>query len=147
MSNHHYVVIVGCGQTGSRLANRLSAQGQSVVVIDRRPESFAALSLEFSGFSLEGDGTDAACLEQAKIGQADLVVAATREDAVNMMVAQLAQRVYKVPRVVVRVFHPERASFCRELGLTTICPADATADAVLGLVGFGGGSGGCREGS
>lgn len=131
MGDHRYIIIVGCGQTGSRLANRLSAIGHSVVVIDPRRDAFAALGAEFSGFCLEGDGTDRSCLGLAKIDRADLVVAATREDAVNMMVAQLARLLYRVPRVVARVFHPGRAAFCRELGLETICPADTMAETVL----------------
>mgnify|MGYP000305073946 CR=1 FL=1 len=146
MSNHQYVVIVGCGQTGSRLANRLSVMGHSVVVIDQRRDAFAALGAEFSGFCLEGDGTDKACLDQAKISQADLVVAVTREDTVNMMVAQVTRHLWHIPRVVARVFHPALAAFCRKLGLETICPADTAADAVLRLAGLDGGPAGVGDG-
>ncbi len=136
MGKRQYIVIIGCGQTGSRLANRLSAIGHSVVMIDRQRAAFAALGAEFSGFCLEGDGTEMACLDQAKINQADVVVAVTREDPVNIMVAQVAKTLRHVPRVIARVFHPDQAAFCRELDLETICPADTAADAVLRQTGM-----------
>ena len=50
MKNNRYIVIVGCGRLGSHLANRLSREGHSVVVIDRYEATFGNLSPDFSGF-------------------------------------------------------------------------------------------------
>ncbi len=116
-----YIVVVGCGRLGAYLANRLSEAGSSVVVIDVSPDAFRNLSVGFSGFHIEGDGTELGVLAQAKAEQADLLLATTRRDNVNLMVAQLAKSVLGVPRVIARVFDPQREESYRGLGVDTIC--------------------------
>ena len=61
-------------------------------------------------------------LEQAGIGEADVLVAATNHDNTNIMIAQLWRHVYDVPRVVARVFEPSRETVYRQLGIDTVCP-------------------------
>jgi trk system potassium uptake protein TrkA len=126
-----FVLIVGCGRLGSQLAGELSRQGHSVVAVDANPDAFAALPAEYSGFRVEGDATELAVLRQAEIGNADLVIAATREDNVNLMVAQVARRIFKVPRVIARVFDPRREQVYRDLGVDTVCPTTIAANALL----------------
>jgi trk system potassium uptake protein TrkA len=126
-----YIVIVGCGQLGGYLAGRLSQQGHSVVVVDRDDAAFAGLPAEFSGFRVEGDATEMEVLRRAKIDQADFVIAATREDNVNLMVAQFAGTVFGVRRVMARVFDPARMETYREFGIETICPTMLAADRLL----------------
>jgi len=130
-----YIVIVGCGRLGSFLANRLSGDGHSVVVIDAEEKSFQALSAEFSGFRVTGDGTEFAVLKQAKTERADVVIATTREDNVNLMVSQVARKVFEVPNVIARVFEPERGSIYQELGVETICPTTIAGEVFLDTLG------------
>jgi len=123
-----FVVIVGCGRLGSYLANKLSSAGHSVVVIDIDESTFDALSAEYSGFQVVGDATEFAILKQAKTDKADLVIAATSEDNINLMVAQIAKRIFRVPRVVSIVFDPKRAEIYRDLGIETNCPIKITGE-------------------
>jgi trk system potassium uptake protein TrkA len=132
-----YIVIVGCGRLGSILADRLSGTGHSVVVIDRDEAGFGALSPDFSGFRLEGDATQMAVLEEAKLREADALLATTHEDNVNLMVAQVARKIFKVPTVVARVFDPRRQHVYAQLGIETICPTSVAAEMFLRLVGEG----------
>ena len=118
-----YIIVIGCGRLGSHLAASLSGQGHSVVAVDSKNSAFDALTPEFSGFCLEGDATEFAVLKQAKIDQADLVAATTDDDNVNLMVAQVAGKIFNVPRVVARVEDPRKESIYRPLGIETICPA------------------------
>ena len=134
-----YIIVVGCGRLGSHLANTLSRQGHSLVVIDRDKEAFSALSIDFSGFQLEGDAIELAVLRQAKTDRADLVIASTSEDNVNLMVAQVAKTVFKVPRVLARVFDPKRERIYGELGIETVSPVALAADHILGLLAGGAG--------
>ncbi|MEW5735883.1 MAG: TrkA family potassium uptake protein [Thermodesulfobacteriota bacterium] len=117
-----YIVIVGCGRLGSDLANRTSSAGHSVVVLDRAPEAFGNLSQDFSGFTVEGDATELRVLKQARMGKADVVFAATHDDNVNLMVAQVAGRIFAVQKVLARVFDPRREQVYGQLGIETICP-------------------------
>ena len=67
MKNSLYIVIVGCGRLGAHLANQLSRDGNSVVVIDRDETTFNHLSSDFSGFRIGGDATQMAVLKEAKL--------------------------------------------------------------------------------
>ena len=131
MPSHRYVVIVGCGRLGSILANRLSRLGSSVVVIDRDEAAFDALSSGFSGFRVTGDAAELEVLRQAKIDKADCLLAGTRHDNLNLMVAQVAKTVFAVPKVLARLFDPSREEMYRQFGIETICPTDLSADAFL----------------
>lgn len=126
-----FIVVVGCGRLGAHVASRLSAAGCGVVVVDSREEAFAGLSAEFSGFRVEGDATEMALLRKAKVEEADVVIAATREDNVNLMVAQVALNVLGTRRVVARVTDPQREAVFRELGIETICPTTLGADLLV----------------
>jgi trk system potassium uptake protein TrkA len=134
-----YIIIVGCGRLGAYLANRFSRAGHSVVVIDGDAESFEKLSLHFSGFKIEGDATELQVLKQAKIDQADLLLATTDDDNINLMVAQVARKIFAVPRVMARVYTPDRENIYADLGIETICPTTIVGDllADMYIEGFG----------
>jgi trk system potassium uptake protein len=87
MKNSRFILIVGCGRLGSRLANQLSRDGNSVVVIDKDETTFSNLSPDFSGFRVNGDATQMVVLKEAKLKKADVLIATTHEDNVNLMVA------------------------------------------------------------
>lgn len=128
-----YAVIVGCGRLGSYVANKMSARGHSVIVIDSDDEAFEALSSEYSGFKLEGDATEFRVLQDAKTEKADLLLAVTHKDNINLMVAQVAKRVFKVPNVMVRVNDPMREQVYRDMGIDTICPSIVAGDAISAI--------------
>lgn len=129
--NQLFIIIIGCGRLGSFLANRLSRDGQNVVIIDINKARFENLSAEFSGFRIEGDATETAVLIQAKINKADAMIAATHEDNVNLMIAQIAKRIYKVPKVMARIFDLKREEIFRRLGIETISPTSIAGDIFL----------------
>ena len=131
MASNQYVIIVGCGRLGSLLANRLSSLGSSVVAIDRDEAAFENLSTEFSGFRVTGDAAELAVLRLARIDRAGAVLAITSFDNVNLMVAQVAQKVFGVPQVLARVNDPSREAVYREFGIETICPTTLSATAFL----------------
>ncbi|MBN2620155.1 TrkA family potassium uptake protein [candidate division WOR-3 bacterium] len=131
MKNKLFIIIVGCGRLGSYLANKLSGDGHSLVVIDVREQSFDVLSTEYSGFRIAGDATEIAVLKEAKADTADLLIAATREDNVNLMVSQVAQKIFHVPKVMARVFEPKRESVYRTLGIEIFSPTSLVGDFFL----------------
>jgi len=126
-----YVIVAGCGRLGSYIANRLSEAGHSVVIIDPEENAFSRLSDEFSGFRVEGDATEFAVLQEAKVDKADLLIAATREDNVNLLVAQVARRIFEVPSVIARVLEPSRTEIYSSLDIKTVCPTLIAADTML----------------
>jgi trk system potassium uptake protein TrkA len=134
MSETNYIVVVGCGRLGSMLANRLSAAGHELVVIDKSEPQFDKLSTEYSGFRVVGDASELSVLRKAHTERADYLFATTTEDNVNLMVAQVAHNVFEVPHVIARVFDPAREAIYGELGVETISPTLLAADAFLAIV-------------
>jgi trk system potassium uptake protein TrkA len=127
-----YIIIIGCGRLGSFLANRLSNEGHSVVVVDINPNAFEELAADqFSGFRVEGDATELAILKQAKIDKADIFIGATRDENVNIMAAQIAKKRFNVPRVFVRILDPNKESFCRVIGIECVCPTSIAAEKMI----------------
>ncbi|MFW5982109.1 MAG: potassium channel family protein [Halanaerobiaceae bacterium] len=118
-----YIVVVGCGRAGSKLAGLLSEKGHDLVIIDKDAEQFVRLPIAFSGFKVEGDAFEHEVLNNAKIDQADKVIIITGSDKVNYMVTQLARHTFKVPQVLVRVIDPEKAKlFQKDPAVVTLSP-------------------------
>lgn len=128
MNLNQYMIIVGCGRLGALLANRLSGAGHSIVVIDTSEDSFKRLTAEFSGFHIQRDATESASLKEAKVEQADVLLATTNHDNVNLMVAQVAKHIFNVPRVLARIYDPAYAPVYEELGIEVVNPTLLSAE-------------------
>lgn len=115
-----YVVIVGCGRVGSELAKLLSQEGHNVVVVDREQDSFKRLGQTFNGITLTGNGFDVELLKEAGIEKADAFCAVTNGDNTNIMAAQVAKKMFRVPKVIARIYDPQRAHIYHKLGLDVI---------------------------
>lgn len=115
-----YVIIVGCGRVGSELAKLLSTEGHDVVVIDKNPVSFERLGGTFNGLTLTGNGFDLELLKQAGVEKAEAFCSVTNGDNTNLISAQVAKKIFKVPKVIARVYDPQRAHIYSALGLDVI---------------------------
>jgi len=116
-----YIIVVGCGKVGSNLAKELSVNNHDVVVIDSDPEKFTQLGSGFNGKTILGIPIDEEILLQAGIEKADALAAVSPDENMNIMVCQIAKEIYKIPRVIPRVYDPDRDIFFQELGLNTMC--------------------------
>ena len=126
-----YVIVAGGGKVGANSTRTLLEMGHEVTLVEQRPDRFARLEEEFGPVVLRGDATEINVLERAGIARPpDLVVAVTGDDEDNIVIAQIAQDGYQVPKVVARVNDPRRAAFYAERGLRTVCPTQ-TAIATL----------------
>ncbi len=83
---------------------------------------------------MDGDAGDVAVHRRARLDSADLAVAATDDDNVNLFFAQSARFLFAVPRAIARVHDPAREDVFRRLGIETVCPTTAAADLMLSLV-------------
>jgi trk system potassium uptake protein TrkA len=115
-------IVVGCGRVGSSVARRLAREGWDVTAVDETEAALARLGQEWSGAFVVGHGMDLKTLKQAGIEDADAVIIATDGDNTNIVVAQVAQKQFGVPRVVVRLLDPYRADFYEAQGLNVVCP-------------------------
>jgi trk system potassium uptake protein TrkA len=116
------IVILGCGRVGAMLASKMDKAGHKVSVIDQSRDSFQRLDLQFGGETIVGNGVDEDVLIRAGIKDADAFCAVTNGDNRNIMASQIAQEIFKVKKVVCRIYDPIRQSTYSELGLEGICP-------------------------
>jgi trk system potassium uptake protein TrkA len=124
-----FVLIVGAGRVGSSLARTLLASGHEVSILDEDPLSHERLDAgqetrweESGGRFTVGHGLEIDALREAGIEGAEVFIAATDGDNTNLTIAQIAQRQFEVPHVLVRVMDPARSEWYAEQGLNTICP-------------------------
>jgi len=96
------IVIIGAGNAGKNLAERLSNEQHDIVIVDRDSEKLAAVQSQVDIQTIEGEGTDPLTLEEAGIRKADMLVAVTNRDEVNILACALANLV-GVPMKVARV--------------------------------------------
>ena len=121
------VVILGCGRVGSRLATMMDGDGFDVTVIDTDGYAFRRLPDAFRGRTILGTGIDEDVLRRAGIEGARTFIAVTNYDNPNIMAAQIAQAVFGVPEILVRIYDVERANVYTQLGLKIICPTATIA--------------------
>ncbi len=106
------VVIAGGGQVGALIARRLSREGNDVVVIDSRPERCAELEAQLDARVVAGNAARLQTLREAGIADAEMVIAVTDSDEVNVLVCLLAQ-VESPARVKVARLRTEEADAWR----------------------------------
>jgi trk system potassium uptake protein TrkA len=100
------VMIAGAGNVGRSIAAELIGNGHEVVLIEREPRAFKAESVPGAHWLL-GDACELSTLEEARLQDCTVAVAATGDDKANLVVSLLAKTEYGVPRVVARVNHPK----------------------------------------
>ena len=101
------VVITGAGNVGRHLARDLAERGHDVTVIeqDKVVATRAAMDVPATVNLILGDACEPYVLEEAKLGEADVIVAATGDDEDNLVTSLLAKQEFAVPRVLARVNH------------------------------------------
>lgn len=117
------IVVIGYGRVGSRTVTALIERGHQISIIDKDASRLGRAS-ELEGVELiQGNGIDVDTQREAGIGEADLLLAVTRDDNVNLMAAQVARTHYRVPRAMARVYEPSHSEAIQEdPQLVVICP-------------------------
>ena len=123
-------------------------EGHQVSCLDEDPESHARLEVgldkaweDLGGRFTVGAGLETDALVAAGIEEADAFIASTDGDNTNLVIAQIAQRQFEVPKVVVRVMDPARAEWYNRQGMKTVCPTRVAIDMLEGAVREGAGRG------
>lgn len=133
------VLIVGSGEVGFHTADRLSREGHSVTVIERNPERERLLQEKANVLVVHGSGASVETLERAGVREADLFIAVTDQDEVNLVSCILANE-FDVPRKIARVrnieFHEGSGRFDpRKLGVDLLInPQSAVAEEFLHII-------------
>jgi trk system potassium uptake protein TrkA len=127
-----YAIVAGGGKVGANVTRSLLTMGHEVTLVEQRRDRFEQLEAELGPVVLAGDATEIHILERAGIARPpDIVLAVTGDDEDNIVIAQIAQDGYQVPKVIARVNDPRNQGHFDLLGVTrTLCATSG----LLGLV-------------
>lgn len=125
------VVIAGCGRVGAQLAEMFSLDGYEVTIIDRSSASFNRLSKTFSGEAIAGYAFDEEVLNQAGIAEADAFAAVTHYDNANLMTAEVVKHIFGVPKVIARLYNPDKEQTFEALGMDYVCGTEIVVQELL----------------
>lgn len=132
------IVIVGAGAVGSYLAERLALEGQDIVVIESNPQRAYELQSNIDCLVVQANGASAHALEEAGLKDAELLIAVTSSDAVNILACQAANRIGVRTRVA-RVEDPTLREDLEMHGVSVVIdPVEALTRELLLLVRRGG---------
>ena len=125
-----YIVIMGGGRVGLRLAISLVAVGLDVTLIENDSDLCSNAASELDAMVICGNGTDIKTLSEANIADADVFVAATGNDEANLLSCILVKD-YKIPKVIARVSNPDHDEAFRKVGIDIVVSPELTAAGYL----------------
>lgn len=128
------IIVMGCGRVGSQVSQLLVRQEHEVTVIDHDSNTLTRLGAEFKGRIVHGLGFDRNVLIEAGVETTEGFVAASSSDNANIVAARIARNIFRVPRVVARLYDPVRAEVYQRLGLTTISSTAWGAERIVEVV-------------
>lgn len=112
-----YAIIVGGGKIGYYLARSLINRDYEVCLMEKEASSYRRLAADLGDIVMRGDGCDPAILKTAGVARADLVFAATGDDADNLVTCQMAMKCFGRERVIARVNNPDNEKLFEKLGI------------------------------
>ncbi len=124
------VLILGAGKLGRELAASLLKREDQVILLEKNKE-LLQLAAHIDCTKISGDMTDKEVLRSAQIETADVVCAVADSDNINIMATWVATKIFNVPRVLTRLYNPQKKSVFKALGMETISSTDFTVEAFL----------------
>ncbi len=122
-----YIVIIGAGEIGERVAKKALEDGHDVVVVDERKERCEGVIQKYDLMAIHGDPTNQDVLEDADVGEADALIS-TLDDPTNLMVDEMVKRM-GTDLIISVARKPAARKMLKEKGVTTFGnPNDITAD-------------------
>jgi len=112
-----YIIIVGGGEIGYYLSKALLDEGHEVLVLEKDPGVKEFICDELGSICARGDGCEAATLEAAGTGRADMFIAVTGDDEDNLVACQVAKHKFNVPRTIARIKNPKNEAIFKKLGI------------------------------
>ena len=112
-----YIMIVGGGRLGYYLTQALLDEGHEILLVEKDATICDTINSQLGSVCLRGDGCEAAILDQAGTGRADMLIAVTGDDEDNLVACQVAKYKFKVPRTIARVRNPRNEYIFKKLGV------------------------------
>lgn len=124
------VIIAGCGKVGYTLAEQLSEEGHDITVIDQNESKLETISTNLDVIGVAGNGTSYRVQEEAGVEDADLMIAVTNSDEINLLACLIAKKAgncQTIARVRNPEYHREIGFLKEELGLSMVINPELAA--------------------
>ncbi|HIV17647.1 MAG TPA: Trk system potassium transporter TrkA [Candidatus Alectryocaccobium stercorigallinarum] len=123
------IIIVGCGKIGRKLVAELSEENHDITIIDINQQIVEATAIKYDVMGIEGNGTSYKVLESADIEHADILIAVTHSDEVNLLCCLIAKnpRCMTIARVRNPIYLAEQEKFRQQLGISVIINSERAA--------------------
>ena len=135
-----HIVIVGGGKVGTALVHSLSQEDNNICIVDIKPDVVRQLATDYDVMGMVGNGSSYSVLKEAGIENADLLIAVTEHDELNLLCCVIARKASKcqtIARVRNPMYSQEKRFLQRELGLSMIInPEQTAASEIASLLGF-----------
>ena len=97
------IIICGAGRVGFTIAKLLTEQNHSITIIDQSSDDIQKIVETLDVKAIVGKATSPAILEKANTEDADMIIAVTKNDEINMLICQIAYSIFKVPKKIARI--------------------------------------------
>ena len=97
------IIICGAGRVGFTIGKLLSEQNHSITIIDQSSDDIQKINESLDVKAIVGKATSPSVLEKANTNDADMIIAVTRNDEINMLICQIAYSIFKVPKKIARI--------------------------------------------
>lgn len=130
------IIVIGYGRVGSQFIRKLDTTAHEVVVVDKERSALERGEPPRNVRFVYGNAIDEDLLRESGAESADIMLALTRDENTNLMIAQIARVIFNIPRVIAVVYDPDRESYFHEAGVETLAITAAGADILkAGLTG------------
>ncbi len=126
------IIVIGYGRVGRQFVNQIDAESHELVVIDKEKRILESFQRAPNVRALSGNAIDEDILREAGAEEADVLLALTRDENTNLMVAQIARVIFNVPKVLAIIYDPARESSFQELGIEALPLTLAGAEILAG---------------
>ena len=131
------IIIVGCGKVGSTLVEQLTKEGHDITIVDLNSKKIEALTNMYDAMGVVGNGASYSTQLEAGIENADLFIAVTNSDELNLLCCTVAKRagnLAAIARVRTPDYIKEVDYFCEKLGLAMIINPDYLSSRVMARI-------------
>ena len=125
------IIIVGYGRLGTQVVRHLDTRSHEVIVIDKQLSQLQRPDRDPNVKLVVGNAIDPDVLREAGAEGADALFAMTRDENTNLMVAQVARQIFRVPKVMAVVYDPAREPSYRAAGIETMALTVAGAEFIV----------------
>lgn len=126
-----YIIVVGGGKVGYNLVKMLLSEGHEVLLIEKDPVKILALTNEFGEAVTQGNGSRVNVLRDGGANRANVVVAVTGQDEDNLVICQVAKKVFGCRRTIARVSNPRNEEIFHSFGVDATVSSTRLIDSLI----------------